>query len=648
MEKDLKYLSLLSQNFSTIAQTSTEIINLQAILNLPKGTEHFITDIHGEYEAFNHVLKNCSGVIREKIENTFGNTISEREKKQLATVIYYPEEKIDLLNEKTENMSQTEWYKITIDRILLILRVVSSKYTSSKVRKALPKDFSYIIQELLYERNGEPNKKAYVSGIIETIISIGRAKQFICAVSGLIQRLTIDHLHIVGDIYDRGPAPHKIMDRLIEYHNVDIQWGNHDILWMGAAAGQLGCIANVVRICARYGNTDILEDGYGINMLPLATFALEIYKDDSCDRFIPKITEKSKEKNIAVLSKMHKAISIIQFKIEGEIVKRNYNYKMEDRLLLEKIDYKRGVIELNGVEYDLSDTYFPTIDKNNPYKLTEEEKEVINHLERSFVNSEKLQKHSQFLFSKGSVYLKHNSNLLYHGCMPLDDKGNLREIEFSGKKYSGKSLMDACERFAREGYFNTKNIQAHDFLWYLWCGPNSPLFGKDKMTTFERYFINDKKVHKEINDFYYEFSDEERVADIILKEFGLNPETSHIINGHVPVKVRKGEKPIKANGKLLIIDGGFSKAYQSATGIAGYTLIANSHGMRLVSHEPFEDTKNYIQDCIDITSTTEIVETRATTIRVRDTDIGKLLQEQVKDLLKLLECYRLGILKEKL
>ncbi|MGL6064377.1 MAG: fructose-1,6-bisphosphatase [Fusobacteriaceae bacterium] len=646
MESRLKYLSLLAKSFPTIGKTSTEIINLGAILNLPKGTEHYITDIHGEYEAFNHVLKNCSGVIREKINIIFKDTIEEIEKKQLATVIYYPEEKIEHISEKVKDMDN--WYRVTMERMLVILRVVASKYTSSKVRKALPEDFSYIIQELLYEREGEPNKEAYVKEIIDTIIKIDRGKQFIIAVSSLIQQLTIDTLHIVGDIYDRGPAPHKIVDKLIKYHNVDIQWGNHDILWMGAGSGQLGCIANVVRICTRYGNTDILEDGYGINILPLATFAIETYKDDPCTEFMPKINTKSKEKNLLVMSKIHKAISIIQFKLEGAIIKRNKDFFMEDRLLLNNIDYKNATIKLNGESYKLKDNFFPTINPKNPYELSHEEKEVIGELERSFLNSEKLQLHTQFLYSKGSIYLKINSNLLYHGCIPLNEKGDFKEIELSEGILKGRDFLDYCDRVAREGYFNNKNIMAQDFLWYLWCGKESPLFGKNKMKTFERYFLNEKETHKEKANYYYTFSNEEKTARKIVEEFELNPEISHIINGHVPVKVKKGEKPIKAGGKLLIIDGGFSKAYQSKTGIAGYTLIYNSHGMRLISHEPFENTKKSILECLDIYSTTEVVETKDVRIRVKDTDIGKELQEQIDDLVSLLECYRLGILKEKI
>ncbi|MBP9510734.1 MAG: fructose-1,6-bisphosphatase, partial [Fusobacteriaceae bacterium] len=605
-EKELKYFKLLSQNFPTIAKTSAEIINLSAILNLPKGTEHFITDIHGEYEAFNHILKNCSGVIKEKIFSILGDTVSEKERNQLATVIYYPEEKIELLSDEIVDM--TSWYKITIHRMLLVLKSVASKYTSSKIRKALPESFSYIIQELLHEKEGEVNKKEYINEIINTIISIDRGKQFIICISNVIQRLVIDQLHIVGDIYDRGPAPHKIIDKLIKHHNVDIQWGNHDILWMGAAAGQLGCITNAVRICIRYGHTSILEDGYSINLFPLTTFALDVYKDDPCAKFIPKISMTSQEKDLEVLAKMHKAISIIQFKVEGEVIRNNPHFNMGSRLSLDKIDFKDSTITINGKKYPLNDKNFPTIDPSNPYALTEGERQVILALEHSFINSEKLALHTQFLFSKGSIFLSHNSNLLYHGCIPLNEEGKFKIVNILGKDYSGKELLEVCDRIAREGYYNSNNIFAKDFLWYLWCGEDSPLFGKDHMKTFERYFINEKETHKEVNNPYYKFAYSKEMAETILEDFGLNPKTSHIINGHVPVKVVKGEEPIKAGGRLLLIDGGFSKAYQSTTGIAGYTLIFNSHGMRLISHEPFQDTNTCISKFIDMGSTTHIVE----------------------------------------
>lgn len=648
MSHNLEYFKLLSTNFPTIAKTSAEIINLSAILNLPKGTEHFITDIHGEYDAFNHVLKNCSGVVKEKIDNIFRDSITEKDKKQLATVIYYPEEKIEEIVSKKE-IDIDEWYKITINRMLLILKKVASKYTSSKVRKALPEDFSYIIQELLSDKEGDANKKEYVNEIISTIISLDRGKQLIIAISSVIQRLVIDHLHIVGDIYDRGPAPHKIIDQLIKYHNVDIQWGNHDILWMGAAAGQLGCLTNAVRICIRYGHTSILEDGYGINLFPLATFALDAYSEDPCLEFTPKSTTlKSKEKDLKVLAKMHKAISIIQFKVEGQIIKRNPWFKMENRLLLDKINYDTFMITIDGKEYPLNDKNFPTIDPCNPYALTEGENSVLESLQKNFTNSEKLNFHAHFLYSKGSIYLNYNSNLLYHGCIPLNKDGSFKNVKIFDSSCRGEELLKVCDRLAREGYFNPSNISSHDFLWYLWCGENSPLFGKNAMKTFERHFIDDKVTHKEINDPYYQFLDLESTAIMILNEFGLDSNKSHIISGHVPVKVTKGENPIKANGKILLIDGGFSKAYQSTTGIAGFTLISNSLGMRLISHEPFEEIKQSILNCLDIKSTKFLVETVPVRIRVADTDNGKILKKQIESLKILLDYYHSGILKEKL
>lgn len=642
-EEDLKYLKLLSRNFPGISETATEIINLEAILSLPKGTEHFISDIHGEYEAFHHVLKNCSGVIKEKIEIIFKDELSEKEKNQLATVIYYPKEKIELIKSLGEDMQA--WYKKTIKRILKVLELTSSKYTRSKVSKAMTKEFSYIIQELLYERGQQKNKKDYIEGIINTIIEIDRGKEFIINISNLIQRLVIDTLHIVGDIYDRGPYPYKIMDLIKEHHNVDIQWGNHDILWIGAACGQAACIANAIRICLRYSNKEILEDGYGINLLPLATLAMEIYKDDDCEKFLPNIKNKVRDKDLKLISKIHKAISIIQFKLEGEVIKRNPTFKMEDRLLLDKIDYKNMKVIIDGESHTMLDNNFPTIDINNPYKLSEKEEEVLEILIRSFRNSEKLQEHIKILLEKGSIYLKRNSNLLFHGCIPLNENGEFREVNIFGESYSGKSLLQKCDQLCREGYYDDKNIQARDFIWYLWCGKDSSLFGKDKMRTFERYFIEDKKTHKEIYDFYYNFMDNKNVAEKILKEFGIENKFSHIINGHVPVKVKKGERPVKENGKLILIDGGFSKSYQATTGIAGYTLIFNSKGKRLVCHEPFENLKKAIEECLDIKSTNEIVEYTEKKLKVRDTDKGKELEEQIKDLKILLECYKKGIIK---
>lgn len=647
--KDLKYLQLLSHNFPTISDACTEIINLEAILNLPKGTEHFLTDLHGEYEAFQHVLKNASGVIKRKVNDIFGNTLRESEKKDLCTLIYYPEQAIDMFLLKEDDPD--DWYKITLNQLIQVCRNVSSKYTRSKVRKSLPPDFSYIIEELLHESHLIPDKQKYFNGILDTIISIGRAKEFIIAICNVIQRLTIDTLHIVGDIYDRGPGAHIIMDTLYNYHSYDIQWGNHDILWMGAAAGNTSCICNVLRISTRYANLDTLEDGYGINILPLARFAMDTYGEDPCLSFQPKVNDNYyKEKDLKLMAQMHKAISIMQFKLEGEIIKKHPEFKMDDRLLLDKINYETGTILVDGKEYPLNDTNFPTIDPKDPYALTDEETELINRLKLSFINSEKLEKHIRCLYSKGSLYLKSNSNLLYHASIPLKENGDFKKVAIGTMEYSGKDYLDAVDRVAREAYFNNTyktGAYALDYMWYLWCGPDSPLFGKYKMATFERYFIDDKETHKEKKCPYFILRDNEEVCNKILTEFGLCAETSHIINGHVPVKTLKGENPIKANGKLLVIDGGFSKAYQPETGIAGYTLIYNSYGLQLIQHEPFESTQTAIAHGKDILSTTFILEYTAKRMTVRDTDIGKELIDQINCLKKLLTAYRKGIIKER-
>lgn len=651
INSDLRYLNLLANRYPTISSATTEIINLQAILNLPKGTEHFLTDIHGEYEPFVHVLKNASGVIKRKINDVFGNSLRSSEKKSLATLIYYPEQKLEIVLKEEENID--DWYRITLYRLIAICRHVSSKYTRSKVRKALPTDFSYIIEELLHEQPGREDKEEYYEEIIQTIISIDRAREFIIAISKLIQRLVIDRLHIIGDIYDRGPGAHIILDTLINYHSVDIQWGNHDILWMGAASGSEVCIANVIRICARYANLDTLEDGYGINMLPLATFALECYKKDPCNNFKPKFDSEN-EYSVTeqeLIARMHKAISIIQFKLEGEVIKRRPDFNMDHRLLLNKINYDDGTIELDGKVYKLNDTSFPTIDKKNPYKLTKEEKELIEKLKSSFVNSEKLQRHIRFLFTAGSIYLKYNSNLMFHGCIPLNEDGTFREVIVKGKKFKGKGLLDEAEKVCREGYFYENNKEAKlygmDYMWYQWTGPNSSLFGKDRMTTFERYFIDDKNTHKEAKNTYYKLRDDENMCNNVLKEFGLDVESSHIINGHIPVERKKGESPIKANGKLLVIDGGFSKAYQGKTGMAGYTLIYNSFGLQLISHEPFKSTESAIKEESDILSSTMVLERVVQRKRVEDTDVGQELMTRIKDLKVLLSAYRKGLIKEK-
>ena len=645
---ELVYLKGLAKQFPTIASASTEIINLEAILNLPKGTEHFLTDIHGEYEQFNHVLKNGSGSVRRKIDEEFGNTMSLRDKKSLATLIYYPVEKLEIIMEEEENLE--DWYKITLHRLVQMTKRVSSKYTRSKVRKALPKDFAYVIEELITEKEEVQDKEAYYNGIISTIIKIGSAPQFITALCNLIQRMVVDHLHIVGDIYDRGKGPHVIMDTLTKYHSVDIQWGNHDVVWMGAASGHPACIATVIRIAARYGNLDTLEEGYGINLIPLVTFALKTYENVNCDRFAIKYGDDYNVNDLDMDMKIHKAISVLQFKLEGQIIKRRPDFKMDDRLLLDKIDFNKKTVVINGKEYPMLDTEFPTIDPADPYRLTEEEEQVVDRLKGAFRHCEKLQRHVKFLFSKGGLYKVHNSNLLYHGCVPMDEEGNFSKVSVYGKEYSGKELYDVLDSYARKGFYSQdkqEKIKGQDIIWYIWAGPNSPVFGKDKMTTFERYFIEDKETHKEKKNSYYRLMDNEEVLNHILEEFGLNTETSHIINGHVPVELKKGETPIKCKGKLLIIDGGFSKAYHDKTGIAGYTLVANSHGMCLVSHDLFESKESAIRNESDIFSDSIVVETAPHRIRVADTDIGIELRSSIEQLENLLKAYHEGAIVEK-
>lgn len=646
-----RYLDRLSDLYPTIAAASTEIINLQAILNLPKGTEHFITDVHGEYEAFSHVLKNGSGSVRRKINDVFGNTLSSRDKQSLATLIYYPKDKIAQVKKTESNME--DWYKINLYRLIEVSKRAASKYTRSKVRKALPKDFAYVIEELITERSEINDKESYYNEIIMTIIRIGRAEEFIIAISSLIQRLVVDHLHIVGDIYDRGPGPHIIMDKLMNYHSLDIQWGNHDVVWMGAAAGQLACIANVIRICARYGNLDILEDGYGINLLPLAAFALQTYGDDPCDCFMLKGMDNPNKAEMEMNMRMHKAISIIQFKIEGQTIRRQPGFGLEERALLHRIDYEKGTITLDGKEYKLLDTNFPTIDPKNPYQLSADEEDVMERLERAFTGCEKLQEHMHFLLSKGSLYKVYNNNLLYHGCVPLNEDGSLKEVTLFGKKFKGKSLYDALERYVRKGFFAVDKEDwqnGKDIMWYIWLNPNSPLFGKDKMATFERYFLAEEETHKEMKNPYYQYIENEKVIASIMKEFGLDfeSEDTHIINGHVPVKRKNGESPVKCNGKVMVIDGGFSKAYQRETGIAGYTLIYNSYGLLLVAHEPFESTESAIEKESDIHSESMVIRRVVQRSLVGNTDIGKELKEQIADLEVLLAAYRSGELKEKL
>lgn len=647
-KEDLSVLKLLAKQYPTIAEASTEIINLKSIMNLPKGTEHFLTDIHGEYEQFNHVLKNGSGSIRRKIDEEFGNTLREKEKKSLATLIYYPEEKLALISETEEYID--DWYKITLHRLVQITKRVASKYTRSKVRKALPKDFAYIIEELITEKEEVHDKEGYYNEILNTIIGIGRAKEFIIALCNLIQRLVVDHLHIVGDIFDRGPGPHIIMDTLMNHHSVDVQWGNHDISWMGAAAGSTACICNVIRFAVRYGNLSTLEEGYGINLVPLATFAMEKYKNTNCDPFVIKYNTDYNTKDLELDMKMHKAITIIQLKVEGQLIMRRPEFKLSGRLLLDKIDYDNKTVEIDGIKYSMLDTDFPTVNPMNPYELTLEEAEVVERLLHAFTNCEKLQKHVRFLYAKGGMYKIFNDSLLYHGCVPLNKDGSFADVDIEGKKYSGKELYDVLEQYSRKAYYSNDAAEkklGQDIMWYIWCGPDSPVFGKDKMATFESYFVLDKSASKETKNAYYDLYENEDIVNKILDEFGMDKSRCHIVNGHVPVQVKKGDSPIKCGGKLLVIDGGFSKAYQDKTGIAGYTLISNSHGMWLIAHEPFTSKESAIVNETDIVSDSLQVENFAKRKLVADTDVGKELAESALYLEKLLKAFRNGTISEK-
>lgn len=653
IEEDMRYLQLLSQSFPTVAEASTEIINLQAILNLPKGTEHFLADIHGEYEAFIHVLKNASGNIKRKVNELFGNTLRETEKRELCTLIYYPEQKLELVKHNETDID--DWYHITLHQLVAVCRDVSSKYTRSKVRKSLPADFSYIIQELLHEHTEDHDKTAYVNVIVDTIISTGRADDFIIAIANVIQRLAIDSLHILGDIYDRGPGAHIIMDTMRKYHSWDMQWGNHDILWMGAAAGNDACICNVIRLSLRYGNLPTLEEGYGINLVPLATFAMETYKNDPCTEFIPKTTGGASlldEKTLRLTAQMHKAIAVIQFKVESQIIAKHPEWKMNDRCLFEHVDYQNGTINLQGKTYKMSSCSFPTINPAAPSELSPEEEILIRKLHHSFSVCEKLHKHIRVMLQHGCMYGIYNNNLLFHASCPLNEDGSLKEVEiYPGKKYSGRALMHHTGMQIRTAFQQDSAPEerdyAIDYFLYLWCGPDSPLFDKSKMATFERYFIADKETHVEEKGYYFKLRDDEEVIDHILDAFGVVGSNRHIINGHVPVRTLKGENPIKANGKLMVIDGGFSKAYHNETGIAGYTLVYHSRGFQLVQHEPFTSTEDAIQRGTDIKSTTQIVEMSNRRMLVADTDIGVELRKQIDDLEELLYAYRHGYIKEK-
>ena len=651
--KDMRYIRLLSNTFPTIAAASTEIINLQAILNLPKATEHFVADIHGEYEAFQHILKNASGNIKRKVNDLFGNTLREVEKRELCTLIYYPEQKLELV--KASEPDINDWYHITLHHLVAVCRDVSSKYTRSKVRKSLPKDFSYIIQELLHERSEDKNKANYVNVIVDTIISTGRADDFIVAISNVIQRLAIDQLHILGDVYDRGPGAHRIMDLLETYHSWDITWGNHDIIWMGATAGNDACMCSVIRLSLRYANLVTLEDGYGINLVPLATFAMEAYGDDPCTEFLPKTdagTGAIDEKTRQLIAKEHKAIAVLQFKLEGQLYEKHPEWKMKGRAMLERVNYEKGTIDIDGKEYKLSSCSFPTVDPKNPNMLTKEEEILVEKLHHSFEVSEKLHKHIKLMLSHGCMYSIWNNNLLFHASIPLCEDGTMKNVEiYPGHTVSGQQLMTDVGMLIRCAFQNDSSQKmiddAKDYFMYLWCGPDSPLFDKSKMATFERYFIKEKETHEEKKGYYFILRNKEEICDNILKAFGVTDPNRHIINGHVPVKAVKGESPIKANGRLMVIDGGFSQAYHHETGIAGYTLVYHSRGFQLVQHEPFTSTEDAIIRGTDIKSTTQIVEMSSRRMLVADTDKGKELNAQIDDLQELLYAYRHGFINER-
>lgn len=642
--RGLAYLKLMAREYPTIKAASSEIINLTAIQGLPKGTEYFFSDLHGEYEAFVHLLKSASGVIREKITETFSHIIPEKEEVELANLIYYPERVMNQLELK--GLADGDWQRVTIYRLVQICKVVSSKYTRSKVRKKMPPEFAYIIDELLHVDYNDDNKRVYYNEIIRSIIDIRVGDKFIIALCELIQNLTIDSLHIIGDIFDRGPRADIIMDELLRFHDVDIQWGNHDISWMGAATGNLACICNVLRIAISYNSFDVLEDGYGINLRPLSMFAARVYRDDPCERFTPQILDQNIYDAVdpGLAAKMHKAIAVIQFKVEGQIIKRHPEYEMSDRILIEAIDFERGVVNVEGKEYPMLDMFFPTIDPKDPLKLSKEEEELLHTLQLSFMHNELLHKHVRFLYSHGSMYKCYNSNLLYHGCIPMKEDGSFEEIVVEPHAYSGKALMDYVDRKVQNAYFmpegSPESEDARDFMWYLWCGAKSPVYGKGKMTTFEHYFIGDKAAHKESMNPYYRLSVKEEYCDKILEEFGLSKNGSHIINGHVPVKIKEGESPVKAGGKLFLIDGGLSKAYQSKTGIAGYTLIYNSNHLALAEHKPFDPNK-------ESTPKVSVVENMKNRVMVADTDKGAELAERIADLMELVAAYRDGVIKEK-
>ena len=654
-KQELEYLRLLSEQYPTAQAAATEIINLKAILNLPKSTEHFMSDIHGEYEAFTHIMRSASGAIKEKIDFLFSKQLNEDERATLATLVYYPSEKI---KDITHNMSDDEveaWYRHSLNYLIELCHLVASKYTRSKVRKALPEEYAYVIDELLNTDFSLNNKKEYYDNIITTIIDIGKAPDFIIAVCGVIKRLIVDRLHIIGDIFDRGPRPDIIMDALMKHHSVDIQWGNHDVVWMGAATGSQVCIATVLSNSIRYSNMHVIETGYGISLRSLAVFASEYYanSDTSCFVVASRANEsedKKKIKDFELEAKMSKAMTILLFKLEGQAIMRNPEFNMDERLLLDKIDYEKGTVNINGKTYDLLDKDFPTIDPAHPYDLTDEEQDLMDELSDSFKQSEKLQSHVRFLYDKGNMYKCYNGNLLLHGCVPMTEEGCFKVFEYDGEEYSGKALFDYCEDRARDAYYaeeGTVSKQAgQDFLWFLWCGKHSPLFARERITTFERRLIADKSTWVEPKDPYYTVTKTAAGCELILREFGLGGKRSHIINGHVPVKTKDGENPVKGDGKLIVIDGGFCRAYQKTTGIAGYTLIYNSYIMRLSSHEPFDGRENAIKNNKDILSASVVFERLDSRIKISETDNGKKLQKSINHLYKLLDAYKLGIIPE--
>ena len=651
-DETLRYLQLLATQYPTVQAASTEIINLQAILNLPKGTEHFISDIHGEYEAFLHLLNSCSGHVKEKMDELFSITISRHDRNELATLIYYPEEKLSMVAREESDMN--EWYQITLYRLLALCRWVATKYTRSKVHKALPKAYKDIIDELLQLRPDDPDKEDYYENIIKSIIQTGQASGVIQSVCETIKRLTVDHLHIVGDIFDRGPRADVVMDSLLGYHSVDIQWGNHDVLWMGAACGSRTMVATVLANSIHYNNLDVIETGYGISLRPLSIFANEVYKDCDTHCFTVKLTGADAgqytEKDKLLSARMHKAITVILFKLEGQKIMRHPEYEMDDRLLLDKIDYEAKTVTIGDQVYQLEDCDFPTVDPADPYRLTEEERTVIEQLTASFLHSEKLQKHIRFLYSKGGLYKVHNGSLLFHGCIPMTADGELLAFTMGDQNLQGKAFLDYAETAARKAFYlkrgSVERQVGMDFLWWLWAGRNSPIFGRDRMTTFERRLIADENAWVESKNSYYTFYNDPDVCEMLLKEFGLGGPHSHIINGHVPVKAGKGESPIKGGGRLIVIDGGFCKAYQPTSGIAGYTLVSNSHCIKIVSHQPFAGRQDAIRNNHDIANDATVIDVMERRVKVAQTDQGKRLQKRVDDLQLLLEAYRSGAIRE--